>query len=49
MSYLEVYGCKHCPVAAWCGTMIASNRLCNSYQQPKFDKKITLSTIIIKS
>ena len=48
MSYLEVYGCKYCPVAIWCGTMIQSTRLCNSYQQPKLNKEITLSTNIIK-
>lgn len=49
MTYLEVYGCKNCPVAACCGTMIQSIRLCHSYQKPKLEpKEITLSTIIIK-
>lgn len=34
ITYLKVYGCKNCPVAAWCGTSIQSTKLCNSYTQP---------------
>lgn len=36
-TYLQVYGCKDCPVAQYCGTMIQSTRLCNSYQ-PKLQE-----------
>ena len=37
-TYLQVYGCKNCPVAAICGTMISSTRLCHSYIQPKLQE-----------
>ena len=35
---LQVYGCKDCPVASVCGTMINSTRLCHGYIQPKLQK-----------
>lgn len=32
MKYLDKYpDCLGCPVRKYCGTMIASTRLCNSY------------------
>lgn len=32
--YLDKYPkCKGCPVYKYCGTMIASTRLCNSYTE----------------
>ena len=38
MKYLEVYpDCKGCPVLQYCGTMIQSIKLCNSYQ-PKLQE-----------
>ena len=34
MTYLEKYkDCKGCPVKKYCGTMIGSIRLCNSYNE----------------
>ena len=34
MRYLDVYEhCKGCPVAQYCGTMIQSTKLCNSYEK----------------
>ena len=39
MKYLDIYPeCKGCPVAQYCGTMIQSTRLCNSYEQPKLQE-----------
>ena len=36
MSYLDVYpNCIGCPVEKYCGTAIASTRLCNSYKDSK--------------
>ena len=38
MKYLDMYpNCKGCPVAKYCGTMVQSTRLCNSYQ-PKLQE-----------
>lgn len=38
MKYLDVYPhCKGCPIAQYCGTMIQSTKLCNSYQ-PKLQE-----------
>ena len=38
--YLDHYPqCMGCPVKKYCGTMIASTRLCNSYQDEKQDRK----------
>lgn len=35
-TYLEKYkDCRYCPVAKYCGTMVASIRLCNSYKEIK--------------
>ena len=32
MKYLDKYpDCKGCPVVLYCGTMVSSIRLCNSY------------------
>ena len=34
MRYIDVYpGCERCPVEKYCGTMIGSIRLCNSYNK----------------
>ena len=36
MRYIDKYpGCKGCPVQKYCGTMIGSIRLCNSYDSNK--------------
>ena len=36
MKYLDVYkDCKMCPVIEYCGTMISSVRLCNSYEDSR--------------
>jgi hypothetical protein len=36
MKYLDKYpNCVDCPVSKYCGTMIGSIRLCNSYQENK--------------
>ena len=36
MKYLDKYpNCVGCPVEKYCGTMIGSIRLCNSYQENK--------------
>lgn len=33
MKYLEVYPhCEGCPVVQYCGTIIQSTKLCNSYE-----------------
>ena len=32
MKYSDVYSCENCPVKQYCGTMIQSIKLCNSYQ-----------------
>ena len=38
MKYLDKYpNCIGCPVAQYCGTMIQSTKLCNSYQ-PKLQE-----------
>lgn len=43
MRYIDVYpNCLGCPVEKYCGTAIASTRLCNSYDRPK-DSKSFLS------
>lgn len=34
MTYLDKYpNCEGCPVYKYCGTMVGSIRLCNSYEQ----------------
>ena len=34
MSYLDKYKeCKYCPVVKYCGTMVSTMRLCNSYKK----------------
>lgn len=34
MRYLDKYkNCEKCPVHQYCGTMISSTRLCNSYKE----------------
>lgn len=34
MSYLDRYKeCKYCPVIKYCGTMVSTMRLCNSYKE----------------
>ena len=34
MKYLDKYSnCKGCPVVQYCGTMIQSTKLCNSYEK----------------
>lgn len=36
MKYLDKYpNCVGCPVSKYCGIMIGSIRLCNSYQENK--------------
>jgi hypothetical protein len=40
MSYLDKYPeCVGCPVAKYCGTMVSSIRLCNSYNNDNKDNK----------
>ena len=42
MTYLDKYpSCIGCPVSKYCGTMVSSIRLCNSYEQnkPSHDSK----------
>ena len=40
MKYLDVYpDCKGCPVAQYCGTMIQSIELCNSYEDKQKELK----------
>jgi len=36
MKFLDKYPeCKGCPVHKYCGTMVSSIRLCNSYEKNK--------------
>lgn len=36
MRYIDKYkNCEGCPVYKYCGTMVGSIRLCNSYEQNK--------------
>lgn len=36
MRYLDKYpDCKGCPVEIFCGTMVSSIKLCNSYEETK--------------
>lgn len=36
MRYIDVYpGCEGCPVEDYCGTMVSSIKLCNSYNNNK--------------
>lgn len=36
MRYIDKYpGCRGCPVYKYCGLMIGSIRLCNSYKESK--------------
>ena len=40
MSYLEHYpNCIGCPVIKYCGTMVASTRLCHSYDDNMASKE----------
>ena len=55
MSYLSHYpNCIGCPVTKYCGTMVGSIKLCNSYDEPSIEeidayteKQIALSLEII--
>lgn len=39
MRYIDKYkDCKGCPVKEYCGTMVGSIKLCNSYDLNKKDK-----------
>lgn len=39
MKYLDKYpNCKGCPVAIYCGTMVGSIMLCNSYEDNEKSK-----------
>ena len=41
MKYLDVYpNCNGCPVYKYCGTSIASTRLCNSYSADENKKQV---------
>lgn len=41
MRYIDKYpGCKGCPVEQYCGTMVSSIRLCESYQKPEEQKDL---------
>ena len=41
MKYLDKYpSCKGCPVSSFCGTMVSSSRLCNSYENKEEQKDI---------
>lgn len=40
MKYIDKYPhCKGCPVYEYCGTMISSIRLCNSYEENSKENK----------
>lgn len=40
MTFLDKYPhCNGCPVTKWCGTAVASTRLCNSYDENERNKK----------
>ena len=39
-TFLEKYkDCRYCPVAKYCGTMVASIRLCHSYKEEEKESK----------
>ena len=39
MSYLDKYpSCIGCPVTKYCGTMVGSIKLCNSYDGPSIEE-----------
>ena len=39
MSYLDKYpSCIGCPVSKYCGTMVGSIKLCNSYDEPSIEE-----------
>ena len=39
MSYLDKYpSCIDCPVTKYCGTMVGSIKLCNSYDEPSIEE-----------
>ena len=41
MKYIDKYpNCKGCPVYEFCGTMISSIRLCNSYENKEEQEQI---------
>ena len=40
MSYLDKYpSCISCPVSKYCGTMVGSIKLCNSYDEPSIEEE----------
>lgn len=40
MSYLDKYpSCIGCPVTKYCGTMVGSIKLCNSYDEPSIEEE----------
>ena len=40
MSYLDKYpSCIGCPVSKYCGTMVGSIKLCNSYDEPSIEEE----------
>ena len=40
MSYLDKYpSCIGCPVSKYCGTMVGSIKLCNSYNEPSIEEE----------
>ena len=41
MKYIDKYkNCEGCPVYEFCGTMVSSIRLCNSYEDKEEQKEI---------
>jgi hypothetical protein len=39
MRYIDKYpGCVRCPVEQYCGTMVSSIKLCNSYKEQTYDE-----------
>lgn len=45
MTYLDKYPhCEHCPVEKYCGTMVSSVRLCNSYKEEESSKNSNINT-----
>ena len=41
MKYIDKYkNCHECPVEDYCGTMVSSIRLCNSYENEEEQKDI---------
>ena len=45
MRYIDVYpGCNGCPVEKYCGTMVGSIKLCNSYKEPSSTSMLAISS-----